>query len=402
MPVEPQARPGAAQPSADPPCAANLPADERIRRILIIKWSAMGDVALASAGFEDVYRAFPGRQIDLNTLPPWDRLFAHDRRFRKILAPNLRGEDGQFRAIWYWLREVSAAQYDLIIDLQSTDRSRFLLALLSLCGRRARYRVGNQRVIPYNVAPPRQPEPRHAFALLRTTLACAGIPSITERPILQFGGEQERRAAALLAEHGLKPDTYGVFLPGSQAAGYLKRWGADRYVALGERLQEGGVQKVLVVGGPDERAECQRISEAGPAWAINLCGRTEILDVIPLCATARFIVANDTGTAHLAAATARPMVVLCGPTDPRRVRPPGENVVALQADIPCINCYRKHCTHHSCMALIGPEAVRTALAQLGVSFPQSPDSSDGGVLGAGISSDISGNGGAFAGIRRFP
>ncbi|MBK8536192.1 MAG: hypothetical protein IPL59_14315 [Candidatus Competibacteraceae bacterium] len=37
-----------------------------------------------------------------------------------------------------------------------------------------------------------------------------------------------------------------------------------------------------------------------------------------LCEPACFIVANDTGTAHLAAATATPMTVLCGPTDPRR------------------------------------------------------------------------------------
>jgi len=68
-------------------------------------------------------------------------------------------------------------------------------------------------------------------------------------------------------------------------------------------------------------------------------------------------VANDTGTAHLASATGRPMVVICGPTDPRRVKPLGDNVDAFQAELPCINCYRKHCAHHSCMRVITPAMV---------------------------------------------
>ena len=68
----------------------NLPADDSIERILIIRWSAMGDVALSSAALDDVCRAFPGRQIDLNTLAPWSALFANDPRFTKVLDMPLR------------------------------------------------------------------------------------------------------------------------------------------------------------------------------------------------------------------------------------------------------------------------------------------------------------------------
>jgi heptosyltransferase-2 len=86
--------------------------------------------------------------------------------------------------------------------------------------------------------------------------------------------------------------------------------------------------------------------------------------VIPICARARVIVANDTGTAHLASATGRPMVVICGPTDPRRVKPLGDNVDAFQAELPCINCYRKHCAHHSCMRLITPAMVEAKVKSM--------------------------------------
>ena len=47
----------------------NLPADPRIRRILMIKWSALGDVVISTAMFNDIRNAFPHATIDLHTLP---------------------------------------------------------------------------------------------------------------------------------------------------------------------------------------------------------------------------------------------------------------------------------------------------------------------------------------------
>ena len=83
---------------------------------------------------------------------------------------------------------------------------------------------------------------------------------------------------------------------------------------------------------------------------------------------ARVVVANDTGTAHVAAAAARPMLVICGPTDPRRVRPLGEQVRTLQASLPCINCYAKTCSHHSCMREVTVEYSITPLGATAVGF----------------------------------
>ncbi len=169
-----------------------------------------------------------------------------------------------------------------------------------------------------------------------------------------------------MAAHGLEAGRFAVLLPGSQAAGWLKRWGAQRYAALARLLRERGVDKVVLLGGPDELEECAAIAGAcDVSWLVNLCGQTKMLDLVPLAAAARLIVANDTGTAHVASCTTTPMVVICGPTDPRRVKPVGENVRALQADIDCRNCYGKTCAHdHACMAAITPAMVLAALTKV--------------------------------------
>ena len=337
---------------------ADLPADPAIHRILVIKWSAMGDVIIATALFEDIVRAFPNREIHLDTQPAWrDLLFAHDPRFQRILAVDWRDRRRRLRQTGAWLRQVREGNYDLVIDLQCNDRSRLLLSLLWLSGHRNRYRLGNRRQLPYNIAPAELPQPAHTIARGRVALQAGGIPAATPRPVLYISERHHDRARAFMDHHGLTPGDYAIFLPGCNANGHLKRWGAARYAMLANQLHQEGLGRIVLIGGPDEVDECQRVAQACGSWLVNLCRQTEILDIPPLCEPARFIVANDTGTAHLAAATPTPMTVLCGPTDPRRVKPLGDNVTALQADLPCINCYRKVCSHHSCMAMLTPARV---------------------------------------------
>lgn len=343
----------------------HLQGNSGIRRILVMKWSAMGDVVITTALFDDLRRAFPHAEIDLDTLPPWDRLlFAGDPRFDRVQAIDLRGKDGGWRGTWKWLSQVNARRYDMLVDLQSNDRSRLLVGMLHLFGRNVRWRLGNHRRWPYNVAPEPPQGVIHPFTLQQRTLQAAGIGTVTPRPSLHVPERNRQRVADLLREQGLTAGRYAVFLPGCQAAGWLKRWGAERYAALAGLLLREGIERVVLCGGKDELEECQRIVQmAESEGVINLCGRTEILDLVPLCASALVIVGNDTGTAHVASCTDRPMVVICGPTDPRRVKPVGDNVVALQATgIDCLNCYCKRpCAHHLCMEAIPPQQVLETL-----------------------------------------
>lgn len=341
-----------------------------IRRILIIKWSALGDAALATGAIEDVRHAFPDAVLHLDTLPAAAKLFAFDPRFEAVFALPLRDRTHRLRTHFLWLRRVRAARYDLIIDLQSSDHTRLLLAVLSIGQSRVVRRWGLRRGFPYTLAPTGSVGP-HAAARMRALLAAAGIQTRTLHPVLYPHADQFAHVSALLQDLGIQPGRYCVFLPGSQAASWLKRWGAERYAELGLLLHRRGIERVVVIGACDEADVCAEIvasiNAEAPGVAVYL-NALSLLEVIPACAGAAFIVANDTGTAHIAAATNRPMWVLCGPTDPRRVRPLGPNVRAVQADYACLNCYRKTCRwgpRPRCLERISPHAV-LALALEGV------------------------------------
>jgi len=201
----------------------------------------------------------------------------------------------------------------------------------------------------------------------------AGIPAPTQRPVWHGSDAQRKRAFAILDDSGLTNARFAIFLPGSHAAGLTKRWGVHNYRQLAVLLEGVGLNKVVLLGGADEIEECAAIAEGDSGHVVNLCGKTQLLELPPIFERAALIVANDTGTAHLAAASNQRMIVICGPTDPRRVKPVGNGVIAIQADLSCKNCYRKTCDHHSCMKFVTPEQIMDLVESMaGWQLPAAP------------------------------
>ncbi|MDX1915766.1 MAG: glycosyltransferase family 9 protein [Methylophilus sp.] len=340
------------------PPKADLPSDPSIRRILIIKWGGMGDVVISTAIMQDICNAFPHAEIHLNAMPPWQSLFEHDPRFKKVWTVDLRKQERGILGMLRWLSIVRKNQYDLIVDLQTNDRSRLLLTLLKWMGAAPQYLLGNRPLYPYYLRRYLEDQVNiHAFVMMRRMLTAVGIPANTAHPVIYSDPESTREAQSLLEAHALQAKRFAVFLCGSHAAGLTKRWGIENYAQLSQLLLEKGVQKIVLVGGNDELKECESIAAKHPDIIVNLCGKTTLLQLPTLFKAAKWIIANDTGTAHLASASETPMLVICGPTNPLRVKPIGQHVIAIQAEIECKNCYQKTCGHHSCMRGLTPDKL---------------------------------------------
>lgn len=319
----------------------------------------MGDVVGATTFIEDIRAAYPSAEIHLNTLQPWDQLFVGDPRFARVFTIDVRGKKQRFSAAMHWVRTVKRGRYDLIFDLQSTDRSRIMLGLVRILSPQLKAIVGHNPGFPYTHVPQRSVEPYpgwHSDLALRA----AGVPRVAKFGRLHVSDLEKQSVLQLMQETGLQPDDYVLLLPGSQKAGSLKRWGVAHYAALACRLTDHGIGKVVIVGGPDEVDDCAEISRLCGPRVVNFNGKTSISQIVPLAENAMCIVANDTGGAHVASTAGKPLLVICGPTDPQRVRPIGAHVQSIQWDGPCVNCYRKTCNYfseHACMEAISVEMV---------------------------------------------
>ncbi len=108
------------------------------------------------------------------------------------------------------------------------------------------------------------------------------------------------------------------------AASGARRWPAERFAAVA-RAERAAGRRVLITGGPQERALAERVGRLAklPDDAV-LAGRTGLRDLAVLVNCAGRVVCGDTGVAHLATAFGTPSAVLFGPTAPGRWGPPAD------------------------------------------------------------------------------
>ena len=110
-----------------------------------------------------------------------------------------------------------------------------------------------------------------------------------------------------------------VVHPGAAYAS--RRWPLERFAEVVRCLHKEGMP-VVVTGTATEWPLAQALAAVSglPASSV-LAGRTGLLELAALIASARLVICGDTGVAHLATAYRRPSVLLFGPTPPSQWGP---------------------------------------------------------------------------------
>jgi len=143
-----------------------------------------------------------------------------------------------------------------------------------------------------------------------------------------------------------------------------RRWMPHRFLQLINRiLATYDDVVVLITGAPHERVEAEKLAaQARSDRCVSVAGSLTLAELPALYSLAVFMVSNDSGPAHFAAASGLPTVVLFGPETPDLYRPLG-NSIAIYAGLACspcvnVNNHRKSaCTDNVCMSAINVEQV---------------------------------------------
>ncbi|MEQ8858382.1 MAG: lipopolysaccharide heptosyltransferase II [Pseudomonadales bacterium] len=184
--------------------------------------------------------------------------------------------------------------------------------------------------------------------------AGADLPTPYPTPRLSVDEANRQRL-----QEELELDTDGGVLalcPGAEF-GPAKRWPAAHYAAVARDAAAGG-RRVWLFGSPGERAACAGIAALAPD-AINLAGRTRLLDAVDLLSLAEVVVSNDSGLMHVAGAVGTRVVAVFGSTSPAFTPPLGAAAQVVRVDVPCGPCFQRSCPlgHRRCLEELGPERV---------------------------------------------
>ena len=329
----------------------------KIKRVLVIGLSCLGDMLLASSALWNLRlflkkgthftlwvppRAIPAVKGD----PLWDLVEVYDR------SGTYSGLMGHIKAI----RRIRNGRYDLVIDLRSTLMPLFSGASYApLWG--AREMFLSKRI--------------HEAERNLCVMSGFGVP-ILKRNLRFFITEESRNSISeeypQLAEKP-KCRPFVLFNPGGNEGPPSKCWPVKSFVELGNILASMYNSLIGVIGyTPSEENKAMRILEQLPeSNRVDMAGRKmELNKLAAAMECADLFVTDDTGTLHLASAVGVPTVGLFGPSRPERYGPWGNKHLVIVPDLPCAPCCGGTCASGivDCMAKISVDDVFSSCKEL--------------------------------------
>jgi heptosyltransferase-3 len=302
--------------SGAPVCAAAsiLPDLPQNSKLLIIRLRSLGDLILETPLVAALHDWRPDLKIHLLVEPRFRAVFEGNPAVSNLI------DSGRLLKTAAELRNHA---FPIVFNQHGGPRSALLTAA-SRSPKRVCWK-GFQFSLVYNVLVPDakefygttivHPVEHRISQLYWTGLPRGPIPVARVFP-QPAASESVRR---VLLQHGLPPGApYAVLQPGARLPGM--RWPAEKFRQVAEWLRERhGIPALVNVSAADATAAGKVKEEMGGAGIIP--DPLSLPELIALVAEARLFVGNDSGPAHIAAATGRPAVVIYGQTNPAQWHP---------------------------------------------------------------------------------
>ncbi|MEW5873914.1 MAG: glycosyltransferase family 9 protein [Candidatus Zixiibacteriota bacterium] len=301
-------------------------------RILIIRYSSLGDVVLATGPLHTLLDALPDSELIFVTKPTYGPLLQHLPP--QVSIPRLDPEQPLVSA-WKQLR---GQVYDWIIDLHGSLRSVTLAHLL---------RSKRQTRIDKNVRRRRAmvkskqglDHPLSTLSVYHDALAPLGIGDRRALPQLGLSPAEGETVRIARESH---PRTLGI--------GWGARWPTkavpnEIWPELLSQVAPGTLSRALLFAEPQNAADLQQfaavVRERNPGLAIDTLTSADWREVMTGLASCAAYTGSDSGLMHVADALGVPTFGLFGPTHPALgFAPSGPRSRAFHAGTWCSPCHR--------------------------------------------------------------
>ena len=228
-------------------------------------------------------------------------------------------------------------------------------------------------------AVPRAPAGLHQSAYYQQLVHSLGFPNGPTVPRLGLTPELSAAGAGILARAGWDGRMPLVALAPGAAFGSAKRWPPAAFADLAAGLADDGIGTVLLGSSADANTASDVMRAlAQRATVFDLVGKTDLPTLSAVLVNCRALVANDSGTLHLAAALGVNVTAVFGPTDERTNAPLAEearasshepratsHVTVLTHPVWCRPCWLRECPlDHRCLRGIGVPRVLDATRRM--------------------------------------
>lgn len=316
----------------------------KIRKILIIRLSSLGDILLTTPLIRSLKNQFPSIQIDMIIREEYkDAIKLNPYISEKYFFQQNKNSNDEL------IKVLAANSYNLILDLQNNLRSKRIVSSLKFESLKFNKNSFKKFLLVNFKINRLQHEPqipvRYANTIPDFKLDENGLDLFSDRkPSAQL--ENSNNIVALC--------------PGARH--FTKCWPKEYIIELGNSLVKAGFN-VAIMGGKIDKIICSEISNK-ITGSINLSNDDDLLQTTADFNICKLVVCNDSGLMHVASATKTKVLAIFGSTVKEfGFAPYNCTNLILENDSltcrPCSHIGRSDCPkkHFNCMNSIKPEFV---------------------------------------------
>jgi len=339
---------------------SNVPA-ESIKRVVVRGTNWVGDSLMTIPALRALRRVLPDAHITLVIRPGTKGIFSDVDFIDEILVYDRKNAFSVVPQVREWKRR----RFDLAVLFQNAFEAALIPFLAGVPLRLGYATESRQALLTHPLGLPDWRSSRHEVfyylyvitaleqMLFGRSTVCEAEPDAS----IQISEARKAQAAELLRAVGVsEDDSVVVICPGSINS-RAKRWPAEAFASLADRLIESK-RRVLLIGSKDETEVSEDVTRRMQQQPVVLTGKTTLDQITAVLDRADLIVTNDTGPAHIGAALGRPTIVIFGPTNPLTTRPFAPEAVILRHPPDCAPCMLRDCPiDHRCMTAITVDEV---------------------------------------------
>jgi heptosyltransferase-1 len=320
-----------------------------IQKILIIKPSSLGDIVHSLPFLNAVRTFFTKTEIHWVIAKGFEGLLEGHPMINRLWIINkdtwekIKNVKGTINELKWLFKDLKKEQFDLVVDLQGLLRSGVLTAATGAPVRVgfADAREGSRLFYTHKVEGGKSIHAVDRYLKIAGFLGCDTSDVCFPFPLY--------KQSSSLSPPPLKD--YAVLIPGARWK--TKIWPPEKFGKLSSKLP----LSTILVGGKGDIDAANEIVALSNGKAISLAGKTDLKELIEVIRNARFVISNDSGPMHIAAALGIPVFAIFGPTDPSRTGPYGKGHTIIKEEITCAPCFKKTCTNVKCMNSLSVKKV---------------------------------------------
>ncbi len=270
-----------------------------VRKIGIVRLSALGDVVLLVPTVRMLQSAWPDAQITWITCDPARKILQglSGVRFEVIEKP------ASLIEYWRLRRQYSAQHFDILLCMQASLRANLIYPLIPAARKigfdNKRGKDGHRWFVKEQIAY----KDEHLLDGFRGFAHYLGVNDQVLQWNIPINPEDEQFARAQLE--------LGRWVAINPCASKAERdWPVSRFLQLIDKIKAGWNVGIVLTGGPNPREVAIAKNIAVNTEVLNLVGKTTPKQLIAVLARAEVLVAPDTGPVHLAVAQNIPVVGL--------------------------------------------------------------------------------------------